>query len=228
MIDVCIPVLARPQNAAKVLTSLRDSTTLPYRVLFVASPGDHAQIDELQRLRVDYIWMEDPPGPGDFARKTNTAFNHLDGDWFFAGADDLEFTPGWDREAMMVAASTGCSVIGTNDGANPQVVRGLHATHMLFKRSYVEDGGATWHDGPGVVYSETYDHQWVDAEAVAVAKQRGEWAFARNSLVLHHHPIFDKTVVMDETYAKALAKGREDGRVFQQRRNQALAVYRQR
>ncbi|MDH4038585.1 MAG: hypothetical protein OEV86_14020, partial [Candidatus Krumholzibacteria bacterium] len=73
-----------------------------------------------------------------------------------------------------------------------------------------------------------YDHQWVDAEAVAVAKQRGEWAFARNSLVLHHHPIFDKTVVMDETYAKALAKGREDGRVFQQRRNQALAVYRQR
>ena len=53
-------------------------------------------------------------------------------------------------------------MIGTDDQANPKVMRGHHSTHSLIRCSYIDSPGATWHDGPGAVYSEAYDHQWVD------------------------------------------------------------------
>ena len=44
MIDILIPVLSRPQNAVKVAESVKVTKT-PYRLLFICSPRDTAQIE---------------------------------------------------------------------------------------------------------------------------------------------------------------------------------------
>jgi hypothetical protein len=191
-------------------------------VLWLVSPDDREQQIACMAVGGTTIEVPWPPGPADFAKKHRRGWEESSFDWYFAGADDLEFTEGWDIVALAEAESTGAKVVGTNDMANPMVKRGQHATHMMFARDYVATVGATWHDGPGIVYSEAYDHQRVDDEAVAAAKMRGVWAFAADSVVIHHHPIFDRDVPMDDTYRKALAKGQEDGRVFAHRRALAL------
>jgi hypothetical protein len=133
------------------------------------------------------------------------------------GASDLLFHSGWDVEALRVAEQTGAGVIGTNDLANPAVKAGRHSTHPLVRRSYIDEVGGTFDQGPGVVYFEGYDHQCVDNELCIAATKRKQWAFAKESKVQHLHPIFDKTISMDDTYRRGLAKGKEDIALLQSR-----------
>jgi len=103
-------------------------------------------------------------------------------------------------------------VVGTNDLHSPAVQTGKHATHILFARSYIEECGGTF-DGTGAVFCEQYDHQFVDNEFIATAKARGEWSFARDSVVEHLHPVWGKAS-WDATYEKAFRATAADTRLF--------------
>lgn len=210
-------MLARPRNAAPLYESVTRSTSVSYEVLFLCSPGDEEEIAACRETgaRVEVVPWE--PGQGDFARKINHGFSVAGGEWVFMGADDLRFEPGWDREALRVAEETGASVIGTNDHANPEVMRGRHATHFLIRRSYIEEYGGTV-DGSGAILHEGYDHQCIDLELLETARARGQWAMALGSHVRHLHPIYNRAVKMDSTYERALAHGKEDRQLFFRRR----------
>ena len=213
-IVVVVPVLGRPQNAQPLADSLAASTDRVH-LLFVCSPGDSAQIEACRATGADTLITSWKPGPADFARKINLGYHESSEPFVFQGADDLEFTPGWADAAL--TAIEGFMVCGTNDDANPAVRSGRHSTHTLFRRSYLDDPGASM-DGPGTVFSTAYDHQWCDNEAVAVAQARGVWTFAFGAVVRHRHPIW-RTAPMDSTYAKGLARGVEDHAVFLDRRH---------
>ena len=107
-------------------------------------------------------------------------------------------------------------VVGTNDLANAQVVNGTHATHILIRRSYVDERGASW-DGPGVVAHAGYGHWYVDNEIVQAAKDRGVWGMALGSIVEHHHPIYDPEVPQDDTYRKGQSTADQDRRRYKKR-----------
>jgi len=214
-IAIVIPVLGRPERAPSLVESIKISTTVPHRVLFMLSPNDRA--GRVYAKHGEVILVEWESGPGDFARKTNRGFAETTEEFIFCGATDLTFEPGWDVRALDVAESSGAGVIGTWDGANPVVMKGDHSTHSLVRRSYAEDPGCTV-DGTGAIYCELYDHQAVDNELVEVAQMRGQWAFSPYSRVIHHHPFFDRSIPIDATYKKALAKGRDDRVLFMQRR----------
>lgn len=220
-IAILVPVLGRPERALPLAQSAAAGTDIPYRLVFLCSPEDGPQIDACQQAG-DTIVVDWNAGPGDYARKISHGYQATSEPWIFTGADDLIFHPGWAREALRVAGDTGALVIGTNDLGNPQVKRGLHSTHSLFAREYCDDPGASW-DGPGTVYSTAYDHQWIDAEAVAVAKQRGVWAFAYRSVVEHTHFLWGKSP-HDATYSKALARGREDAALYRERHRLYLSA----
>lgn len=210
MIDILVPVLARPQNALPLVTSIQATTTVDYSILFLCSHGDEAQIAACKQTGARVI-VADYGRTHEYPRKMNHGFAKTDRQYVFLAADDLDFQPGWDEAALDHFAS----VVATNDDANPEVKRGSFGTHNLVRRSYVmEQGGSL--DGPGVLLHEGYDHNWVDRELCQLADWRGEYAFARDSIVRHRHPHWG-TAEMDATYEKGLSTFAADQRLFRQR-----------
>ena len=107
-------------------------------------------------------------------------------------------------------------MIGTNDLANPVVIAGHHATHPVVTREYIDTYGG-FVGGQGKVYFDGYQHQYVDTELVETAKTRGRFVPCPRAHVEHRHPLFDRSVKMDDTYRKALADGQADRRLYFQR-----------
>ena len=149
-----------------------------------------------------------------------------DEEFIFTGADDLDFRPAWAEAALDRIERDEVGVCGTNDAGNPMVKRGLHSTHSLVRRSYIDECGGTFDEVPGEVFYTGYDHQSVDNELIAVAKARDCWTFAELSLVIHQHPFWNKSVPRDATYDKALLRGREDARLFERRRREWVRAQR--
>lgn len=213
---VVVPVLARPRNVEPLVASYDSARTVSSRLLFVCSPDDARQIQACEKAAVGFIVAEFAAGSGDFARKINLAYSLTVEPFIFQAADDVDFQPGWDAEALSVAETLGVGVVGTNDDGNPAVMRGDHSTHSLIRRAYVDEHGGSL-DGPGVVFHPGYGHQFCDTELVELAKSRGEWGFAADAVVRHHHPFWDRRVRTDATYRKGLSTGAADRRLYQQR-----------
>lgn len=218
---ILVPVLGRAQVLRGLVDSVARATSGPWSIRFLCSPGDQVATERCLQLsqfdhRVFTRVVPWEPGPGDFARKTTLGIAETRDHWLFFGATDLLFTADWDRQMLHTYEETGARVIGCRDGANPLVDRGRHFTHVLVHRSYVADHPV--YDEPGAFYSSAYDHQSVDVEAFEQATELGEFAFCAQALVQHNHPFFGGAE-MDETYEKALAKGREDRRLYLRRRS---------
>jgi hypothetical protein len=192
-IAVVVPVLGRPNRAEPFMESLRASTDNA-TVYAVVSGMD---------TRTQSAWIVAGANVlsafgSTFSEKVNYAYSQTSEPWLFLTGDDVAFHVGWADELLRVAAETGALVVGSNDLANPRSEDGSHSPHMLVSRQYIADSGASW-DGPGVVCHEGYRHMFVDDEIVTVAKQRGVFAFAKDAVVEHLHPVAGKSEV-DATY----------------------------
>ena len=214
-IDILIPVLNRPESVPLLVDSIRAATRSEHTIYFICSRGDRPEIEAVEAAGLEPLVFHSAPGPGDFAKKINWAFEQTDAEWVFQGADDIRFSDRWDIYALAVAKKSRASVIGTNDLHNPSVKRGEHSTHTLIRRSYIERYGGTF-DNSGRVFHEGYDHQYVDNEFIVTATQRGEFAFSPKSVVEHFHPHWGNAR-MDSTYTKAMRKGMRDRRLYRDR-----------
>jgi hypothetical protein len=219
-VDVIIPVLHRPQNVEPLMTSLIASTGLA-TAWFVCEAGDEEEIAEVIRCGGEVITS---PECHSFPQKVNLAYDFIADDlrgehelapWILLVGDDVRFRPAWLDHAQDVARRYGAQVVGTNDLANPRVMRGEHSTHSMIRRSYIDELGASW-DGPGVVCHESYFHWCVDDEIVTVAKQRGVFQSAMASEVEHLHPYFGGGE-MDEVYKAGEKHAAEDKAEFERR-----------
>lgn len=207
LIAVLVPVFGRPQNALSVAASLR--ATSDARLVFLANRGDDDQIVACVRAVRDVgqpaevVVVPWANGPHDYPRKMNHGYRITAEPWLLLAADDVAFEDGWDDRALAYGETGLVSVIGTNDRANPQVMRGEFATHALVRRAYVDTAGASA-DGPGVLIHEGYDHNYCDRELCHLAQSRGVWAFAPDAVIRHRHPCWG-TAPKDATYARGAA-----------------------
>jgi hypothetical protein len=192
-VAVVVPVLNRPHRAEPFMASLLESTNNA-AVYAVAEELDVETQKAWLVAKANLLWSPRTT----FPEKVNYAYGITDEPWLFLTGDDVAFHIGWLDELLRVAAETGAQVIGSNDLANPRSEDGSHAPHMLISRRYIAEQGASW-DGPGVVCHEGYRHMFVDDEIVTVAKQRGVFAFAKDAVVEHLHPVVEKSEV-DATY----------------------------
>lgn len=214
MIDVLLPVLARPHRVEPLLENLLGSTQVPLRILFLVSYGDTAELYAVKKAKADHVSLRWPPANGQYAKKINLGYRSTENEWLFLGADDIKFHPGWAERAIALAKDR-FHVISTNDKANYFVRQGLLATHSLVRRSYVDDPGCSL-DGPGRIYHEGYQHNFVDVELSVLARQRGVFKYSQGSVVEHLHPLFKKGE-HDRTYELGLADFAEDRALFAKR-----------
>jgi hypothetical protein len=193
-IAVVVPVLRRPHRAAPFMESLRASTD--NATAYAVVSDEDAETNSAWLAAFAYLLS--PLERTTFPEKVNYAYRITDEPWLFLTGDDVKFHPGWADELLRVASTTGAQVVGSNDLANPRSEDGSHSPHMLISRQYIADQGASW-DGPGVVCHEGYRHMFVDDEIITAAKQRGVFAFAKDAVVEHLHPVVEKAEV-DATY----------------------------
>lgn len=208
-VAVIVPVLRRPQNAEPFMRSLRASTGLAH-VYAIADDDDPDTIEAWRAVGAEVI----VDSVRTFAKKVNLGYRKTSEPWLFITGDDVRFHPGWLDHAQHVAEVLEAKVVGTNDWGNPRVMRGEHAVHMLIRREYVDEVGASF-DGPGVVAHEGFRHWGVDDVIVTAAKLRGVFQMALGSIVEHRHPYWREDVPKDETYALGEAAAEEDMALLQ-------------
>lgn len=205
---VIVPVMGRPQNAAPFMDSIKKSTG-GVTVYAIVGPEKAAGKSAVAWRKAG---AEIRVCKGStFAEKVNHAYRVTTEPWVLLTGDDVRFSPGW----LEAAQKVGTAVVGTNDLANPRVLKGEHTCHPLIRRSYIDEVGASW-DGPGVVCHEGYGHWFVDDEIVTAAKQRGVWGFAADAVIEHLHPLFGKGKD-DEVYRLGQSKAQADKATFETR-----------
>lgn len=215
-VAVLVPVLGRPEHAAPFMTSLRASSGLA-TVYAVHDRDDEETAAAWKQHGAVLIDVNDHlqlDRPGRFSEKVNVGFRYSAEPWVLLVGSDVRFHAGWLDHALLVAGDR-YHVVGTNDLGNPRVLNGQHATHLLIRRSYVTEHGASW-DGPGIVVHEGYGHAFCDDEIVAVAKERGVWTMALASKIEHLHPMWGKAP-MDPVYALGQTNTAADAKRFQER-----------
>lgn len=206
-VAVIVPVLRRPQNAEPFMRSLRASTGLAT----VYAVAQHDDSETAQAWDAAGAIVLDSGELTTFAQKVNFGYRNGRADdepWLFVTGDDVKFHAGWLDHAQHVADQLKADVVGTNDFGNPRVMAGEHSCHLLIRRSYVDDIGASW-DGPKTVAAEAYHHWYVDDEIVTAAKQRGVWQMALGSIVEHNHPLWGKAED-DEVYKLGQSHAEDD------------------
>ncbi len=207
---VLVPVLGRPQNARPFVESLRASSGL-VDIVPIIEPDDVEAWDAWVAMGVEPLSATGHT----FAEKVNQGARETSTPWVLIVGDDVLFRPGW-LDAAEAAGGDRYDVVGTNDLGNPRVVAGEHATHILIRRSYIDEVGASW-DGPGLIAHEGYGHWYVDDEIVAVAKQNDTWISASNSVIEHLHPAWGKAPD-DDTYRAGQVTRFADEALFTERK----------
>lgn len=207
---VIVPAM-RYSNAERFMTSLRASTGLA-TVYAIATDDEDDAAQAWEAAGATVLALSEGVT---FAQRMNAGYQATDEPWVFVVGDDVVFRPGWLDHAQSIAGDR-FHVIGTNDLGNPRVTAGEHATHMLIRRSYIDDTGASW-DGPKNVCHEGYRHWYVDDEIVTAAKQRGVWAMALGSVVEHLHPAWGKAQT-DDVYRVGQEHAAQDRLLHEKRR----------
>jgi hypothetical protein len=209
---ILVPLLGRADRFGAMAASA--AATMPTaRVLYCVTPGDTPVLDALNAVGAQRILVPWQP-VGDYARKINTGYACSSEALLFLGADDIVFHPGW-FEAATAQLTAGVGVVGTNDLGSPRVMAGLHSTHSLVTRSYVDTYGTI--DEPGKVLHEGYLHEYVDDEFVETARRRGAYAHAADSWVEHYHANWGKATV-DSLYQAQRMRMRAGRPIYQARR----------
>ncbi len=221
MIDVLVPAMQRPQNAAPFMASLTSTVhdLGLMRVIAIYGPDDLDTAVAWERAGAVVILCYRQPGS--FPQRINWGYVATQrirpGQWMLLAGDDIQFRLGWyEAFQQTLLANPTASVIGSNDLGNGAVVSGQTATHMFIRRSYVDEVGASW-DGPGLECHEGYRHCYVDDEIVHAAKQRGVWIHSAGCVIEHMHPAWGKAA-HDDVYAVGGQSMPADGQLFGQRR----------
>ena len=209
-----IPMLGRAHRVTPLVKSIRNATTVPHSIVFVCTEGDQEVISAVQAEDDVELYVIPPNERGDYAKKINVGYAVTTAPHLFLGADDLNFVRGWYEAARKHLLRDRIGVVGTQDKANQRVRRGLHATHSLVARSYVEEFGTI--DEPGKVLHEGYLHEFVDDEFVQTAKIRRAFAFEHRSVVEHLHPTVGKAA-WDPLYQAQAHRMRTDRKLFTER-----------
>lgn len=184
LISVIVPTYGRAYKLAGVSANIHAATESPCEVIFSVEPDDTGSQEAVNGLPGDRLHVSTRKAT--YFGAVNSAFPHIRGRYFFTGADDLRFHPGWDTQVLGVMKD-GTLVGGTNDLLNYHVQQGVQSTHIFIDRTYIEDTGGVMGEPPGTVFHEGYWHGYGEAEFCVTAIWRDVFAPCLSSVVEHLH-----------------------------------------
>lgn len=217
MISILIPSYGRPDRIKAVVENASANTTYSHEIIVIVEESEyHAYADNLSPTACRVLVNQRSKN---YAGAMNTAIAHANGHHFFFAADDLNFHPQWDDEALKVmAALDTIMVVGTNDLLNGYVLAGLHATHYLVDRQYIWQTGGVVDGEKGHALFEGYTHNFTDTEFIGTAKARAVFAPCLSSIVEHNHFSVGKSA-KDATYDKGYLDIQKDSDLYHERRH---------
>lgn len=215
MFDVAVLVpTIRPDSVARVVDDLFATPDAAHvDLVFICETHDQAtRLAVARQMTADAaIKLVLNEGARNYAGAINTGLKRTWHKYLFIGSDDLHFHPGWLPPLLEGAEQYG--LIGTNDGHNPDVLAGRHATHYLVTREYAVTGCV---DAPGRLLHEGYLHNYTDTEAVQTAMARGQYLHRGDSIVEHLHPNYGLADV-DDAYRNSLTTAGDDAGRYAER-----------
>jgi hypothetical protein len=208
---IFIPTYQRAHRIAALAGNVRETTEGAYRLSFIFEDGDaptRAAVDATgERCLIN-------TGPPTYAGAINAAYHATDEPYFFCGADDLRFYPGWLTHAL-AAMADGVGVVGVNDLAIADALDDERATHYLVRRMYIARYSGVIDQPDTVLYG--YDHNYTDTEFIATARARRMYRYCPEAIVEHLHPLWGKAAD-DPIYAKGRRRYEEDTQRYTRRR----------
>jgi hypothetical protein len=213
---ILIPTYGRAERLSFVLGNAWEATP-DAQIYLICEPDDKPTLS----IGLDGVGahvLVPPMRLGTYAKAINFAYSQLPKHirHIFLAADDLHFHPGWLDECKALMGD-GVYVVGTNDLCNGRVMSGLHATHYLIDRHYIEEKTGTADRSYPILY-EGYDHNFTDTEFIETAKSRGAFAPCLTAIVEHKHFLFGKSQ-KDATYEKGYLKHDEDRKIYESRKH---------
>ena len=214
-IAILIPTLGRSHK----LESIRDNinSTCKQNIYIICSPTDTQTVSEATRLGLNIILNH----AGTYVAGINQGYKSTTEPYLLFGADDIEFTPNWDKKLLKYFDNLAIGIVGSLDDWTVSQT-GLHGSHPLVKRAYVQEFSGTF-DEPNTPYSTKYIHYMADIETEQVAMMRNAWVQAKTE-IKHHHWV-NKQAEMDETYKRGLVNLERDKKTYDQRRKNFEQYY---
>lgn len=223
-ITAVIPVLNRPKNVSTFINSILDKSPKDkVEILFVTDKSCVDEINEINKFSGPITIGIADENTISWAKRINWGINYSllnyklleKSTWILCGADDIVFHDNWFEEAEKFATDFS-GVIGTNDLGNHACINGIHTTHPIVSRHYVENFG-TIDNEKNKLCHEGYDHNFVDLELVQTAKKRNAWKHNANCKIEHNHPAWNKAA-NDDIYIKGQAKLSNDRNLWIKRK----------
>jgi glycosyltransferase involved in cell wall biosynthesis len=210
-LSVIVPTRGRAGLLPDLIANIKATTPPVYELMFVVDRDDRETLRVLSNQYGYEIKLLVTDG-GTLPQKSNIALDVTKTPLVFIANDDVKFYEGW-FAAARAKLSAGVGVVGTNDLHNPDVVEGNMATQFLITREYIERGGI---DG-GPLFYEGYHHNFIDTELCAVARARGAYEHAHDSIVEHIHPDWELRERDETDRAGGMMNGEADLALFEQR-----------
>ena len=199
MFTILIPTLGRHKRMEGIIENIKQTTKGTYNLWFILEGYDSESIQEANRLGAKFIISN--PG-GSYVNAINYGYkllhfqNKID-PFVFLGSDDIEFTPGWDKEMLKEFANEKVGVVGAWDNW-PISKTSKHGSHLLIRTKYIQEHSGV-EDMPGVIYAPCYNHYMCDIETEQTAMKRG--AFVASPAEIKHHHWVNGEAQMDKTYS---------------------------
>lgn len=147
---------------------------------------------------------------GSYENAMNTGYFLTDGEFFFLGVDDIEFTDSWDVEPLKLLSSPHLAVIGHKTIGKDCPVEGIYSCHFTVRRSYVR-ANTLVHGMPNLVFYPYYHHE-CDRELFWYARNQGVYQSCPESTILNDQQY-------DQTRVKTTSMDGVDRNTYESRRH---------
>lgn len=148
-VAIIVPTLGRPHRIAETIENVKE-TAPSARVHFVVEETDTESVKALGKRKATVGDF------GTYAKAINAGYLDCPEPVVMTSDDDCIYHDGW-LEAALAEMQGHVRVVGTNDLHNPYVLAGVHSTHSLIDRRYIDEVGGVIDGLPGVILFE-YDH----------------------------------------------------------------------